>query len=111
MVGAIAPDDVLIHHFSIGSRASRTAYALPGRMALVYHNITPPEYFLGVHKDLVKLCFRGRRELTAYIARCELALGDSEYNRAGARGARVPRAPASCRSCPTSPSRSCRRTR
>jgi glycosyltransferase involved in cell wall biosynthesis len=81
MVGAIAPEDVLIHHFSIGSRASRTAYALPGRMALVYHNITPPEYFLGVHKDLVKLCFRGRRELTAYITRCELALGDSEYNR------------------------------
>ena len=82
MVGAIAPDDVLIHHFSIGSRASRTAYALPGRMALVYHNITPPEYFIGVHKDLVKLCFRGRRELTAYIGRSELALGDSEYNRA-----------------------------
>jgi glycosyltransferase involved in cell wall biosynthesis len=81
MVGRIRPDDVLIHHFSIGSRASRTAYALPGRMALVYHNITPPEYFIGVHKDLVKLCFRGRRELTAYIDRCELALGDSEYNR------------------------------
>ncbi len=81
MVGAVAPDDVLVHHFSIGSRASRTAYALPGRMALVYHNITPPEYFIGVHKDLVKLCFRGRRELTAYIGRCELALGDSEYNR------------------------------
>jgi len=81
MVGHVAPEDVLIHHFSIGSRASRTAYALPGRMALVYHNITPPHYFIGVHKDLVKLCFRGRRELTAYIARCELALGDSEYNR------------------------------
>jgi glycosyltransferase involved in cell wall biosynthesis len=81
MVGAIAPEDVVIHHFSIGSRASRTAYALPGRMVLVYHNITPPEYFLGVHKDLVKLCFRGRRELTAYIGRCALALGDSEYNR------------------------------
>jgi len=81
MVGAMAPDDVLIHHFSIGSRASRTAYALPGRMALVYHNITPPEYFIGVHDDLVKLCFRGRRELTAYVGRSELALGDSEYNR------------------------------
>ena len=81
MVGAIAPEDIVIHHFSIGSRASRTAYALPGRMILVYHNITPPEYFLGVHKDLVTLCFRGRRELTAYIGRCALALGDSEYNR------------------------------
>ena len=81
MVGGVAPDDVLIHHFSIGSRASRTAYALPGHMALVYHNITPPEYFIGVHKELVKLCFRGRRELTAYIDRCDIALGDSEYNR------------------------------
>jgi glycosyltransferase involved in cell wall biosynthesis len=81
MVGNVGPEDVLIHHFSIGSRASRTAYALPGRMALVYHNITPPEYFIGVHKDLVKLCFRGRRELTAYIGRSALALGDSEYNR------------------------------
>jgi glycosyltransferase involved in cell wall biosynthesis len=81
MVAAIEPEDILIHHFSIGSRASRVAYALPGRMVLVYHNITPPEYFLGVHKDLVKLCFRGRRELTAYVQRCDLALGDSEYNR------------------------------
>jgi glycosyltransferase involved in cell wall biosynthesis len=81
MVGAIAPDDLLIHHFSIGSRASRTAYAMPGRMALVYHNITPPEYFVGVHKELVKLCFHGRRELTGYVRRSDLALGDSEYNR------------------------------
>ena len=81
MVGAVTDNDILIHHFSIGSRASRTAYALPGRMVLVYHNITPPEYFIGVHKDLVKLCFRGRRELLAYIDRSTLALGDSEYNR------------------------------
>jgi glycosyltransferase involved in cell wall biosynthesis len=81
MVGGIEPNDILIHHFSIGSRASRTAYAMPGRMALVYHNITPPEYFLGVHKNLVRLCYRGRRELTAYVSRCDLALGDSEYNR------------------------------
>ena len=89
MVGEVAPEDVLIHHFSIGSRASRVAYALPGRMALVYHNITPPEYFVGVHTDLVKLCFRGRRELTAYVDRCDLALGDSEYNREELAGARL----------------------
>jgi glycosyltransferase involved in cell wall biosynthesis len=81
MVGQIQPHDLLIHHFSIGSRASRTAYALPGHMALVYHNITPPDYFIGVHKELVKLCFRGRRELSAYVGRCDAALGDSEFNR------------------------------
>ncbi len=81
MVGEVGQDDLLIHHFSLGSRASRTAFALPARMALVYHNITPPEFFLGVHPRLVRQCFRGRRELTAYVPRCDLALGDSEYNR------------------------------
>ncbi|MEE2637434.1 MAG: glycosyltransferase family 4 protein [Acidobacteriota bacterium] len=75
------PDNILIHHFSIGSRASRLAYALPDRMVLVYHNITPPEYFVGVHDELVRLCYSGRRELLAYPARCDLALGDSEFNR------------------------------
>jgi L-malate glycosyltransferase len=75
------PDRLLIHHFSIGSKASRIAYALPDRMVLVYHNITPPEYFAGVHPLLAQLCFMGRRELTAYADRCELALGDSEFNR------------------------------
>ena len=39
------PDNILIHHFSIGSRASRIAYALPDRMVLIYHNITPPRVF------------------------------------------------------------------
>jgi glycosyltransferase involved in cell wall biosynthesis len=57
------------------------AYALPDRMVLVYHNITPPEYFVDVHKLLVRLCYHGRRELGAYIGRCDLALGDSEFNR------------------------------
>jgi glycosyltransferase involved in cell wall biosynthesis len=75
------PDNLLLHHFSIGSKASRTAFALPDRMALVYHNITPPEYFVGVHRTLARQCFRGRRELRAYADRCDLALGDSEFNR------------------------------
>src|SRR5215831_8029003 len=79
MVGELAADDLLIHHFSLGSRASRTAFALPCRMMLVYHNITPPEYFIGVHDQLVRQCFHGRRELLPYRQRCELALGDSEF--------------------------------
>ena len=75
------PENLLLHHFSLGSKASRTAYALPDRMALIYHNITPPEYFVGVHRTLARQCFRGRRELRAYANRCDLAMGDSEFNR------------------------------
>ena len=81
LVDCSHPDNLLLHHFSLGSRASRTAFALPDRMALIYHNITPPEYFVGVHRRLARQCFGGRRELKAYAARCDLALGDSEFNR------------------------------
>lgn len=74
-------DNLLIHHFSVGSDASRLAYALPDRMVLVYHNITPPEYFVTFSPALARFCYLGRRELRAYARRCVLALGDSEYNR------------------------------
>jgi len=85
------PDNLLIHHFSLGSKASRTAYALPDRMALVYHNITPPEYFVDYYPHLARLCFLGRRELQAYSRRCVLALGDSEFNRRELEHAGFPR--------------------
>jgi glycosyltransferase involved in cell wall biosynthesis len=75
------PSNILIHHFSIGSRASRIAYAVPDRQILIYHNITPPQFFIDVHEQLVEQCFKGRRELGIYPARVDLALGDSEFNR------------------------------
>lgn len=81
LIDASHPDNLLLHHFSIGSKASRTAFAVPDRMALIYHNITPPEYFSTIHRRLARQCFRGRREILAYIDRCDLAMGDSEFNR------------------------------
>jgi glycosyltransferase involved in cell wall biosynthesis len=81
MVDEVGADDILIDHFSLGSRASRTAFALPCRLILNYHNITPPEYFIGVHDLLVRECFKGRREIAAYRTRVDLALGASEFNR------------------------------
>ena len=81
LLDASDPSNILIHHFSIGSRASRVAYAIPDRQILVYHNITPPEFWVDVHERLVEQCFKGRRELGVYPARVDLALGDSEFNR------------------------------
>ena len=91
LIDASRRNNLLLHHFSIGSKASRIAYALPDRMALIYHNITPPEYFVGVHRTLARQCFRGRRELQAYVDRCDLALGDSEFNRQDLEGLGFPR--------------------
>jgi glycosyltransferase involved in cell wall biosynthesis len=81
LLDASDPGNILIHHFSIGSRASRIAYAVPDRQILVYHNITPPQFFIDVHEQLAEQCFKGRRELGIYPARVDLALGDSEFNR------------------------------
>ena len=81
LLQASDPSNILIHHFSIGSRASRVAYAVPDRQILVYHNITPPEFFVNVHEQLAEQCFKGRRELSIYPTRVDLALGDSEFNR------------------------------
>jgi hypothetical protein len=103
LAAASHPDNILIHHFSIGSRASRIAYALPDRMMLVYHNITPPEYFVDVHPVLVQLCYLGRRELELYAHRADLALGDSEYNRQELQALGLAfRARPCCRWCPIS---------
>ena len=68
-------------------------------MVLIYHNITPPEYFLGVHDQLVRQCYHGRRELLAYRSRVDLALGDSEFNRQELEAVGFPPT-ACCPSCP-----------
>jgi glycosyltransferase involved in cell wall biosynthesis len=77
----IRDDDIVINHFSVGSDVTRMAFALPWRMILNYHNITPPEFFVGVHDELARLCYQGRRELRAHRDRVDLALGASAFNR------------------------------
>ncbi len=76
-----SPQTVCLFHFSIGSAAGRLIHKAPDRLAIVYHNITPAAHFLGFHPHLAGLCHHGRRELAAFAARTELALGDSEFNR------------------------------
>jgi glycosyltransferase involved in cell wall biosynthesis len=76
-----SPSTVCLFHFSIGSAAGPLIYGLPDRLGLIYHNITPARWFVGFHPHLARLCHDGRRELRAFAARAELALGDSEFNR------------------------------
>lgn len=75
------PDSVALYHFSIGSAAGRLIHHAPDRLVVIFHNITPADFFLGFHPHLVGLCYHGRRELQAFVERTELALGDSEFNR------------------------------
>jgi L-malate glycosyltransferase len=72
----------VLFHFSIGSEVTDTYRLLPNPRFLVYHNITPPEFFRGVNEEVASLCARGREELKSLKPHCRAALADSEFNRA-----------------------------
>lgn len=75
------PANVLLFHFSIGSEVTSFFAGLPDRKVVIYHNITPPEYFVGVNARVADRCRRGRWELSRLAAVTDLALGVSEFNR------------------------------
>jgi glycosyltransferase involved in cell wall biosynthesis len=74
-------DNILVYHYSIGSSITEFFKTLPDKKILIYHNITPPEYFIGINEGLFKLLKDGRDSLPSLIPFVELAIGDSEYNR------------------------------
>ncbi len=73
-------DNIVILHFSIGSPVSKKFLRLKDKKAIIYHNITPHEFFLDYHRTLAKDCFKGRIELKSFVDKVDIALGDSEYN-------------------------------
>lgn len=79
--GSAGPgDDLLIFHYSVYC-PNYSRYLESGhRKILVYHNITPPEFFEPYDKGVAEFCRLGRR-LLGELKDCELALGDSEFNR------------------------------
>jgi len=73
--------DVAILHFALPSPLTDALRGFPGKKVIVYHNITPPSYFLGLDDELVRIAVKGREELHSLADVADLALGDSEYNR------------------------------
>lgn len=76
------PDDIFIYHMSIGNPMSR--YVLEAdvkRKLMVYHNITPHEYF-DPSSELFRACRQGRTELRELSRVTDFALCDSAFNKA-----------------------------
>jgi glycosyltransferase involved in cell wall biosynthesis len=75
-----SPDDLLIYHYSLYCPNYEKYLETRTRRILIYHNITPPEYFAAYDKGVAEFCRLGR-DLLPELRECELALGDSEFNR------------------------------
>jgi hypothetical protein len=76
-----APSDVVILHYALPSAMTPALAGHRGRRVVIHHNVTPPEFFAPYDAEMVKICTLGRSQL-ALLKDVELALGDSEYNRA-----------------------------
>lgn len=75
------PDDVLLIHFSMGHEVIDQLVRIPARKVLVYHNITPPEFFAGINPHAAAHARLGLRQLSRIAPSFELAIGVSEFNR------------------------------
>ena len=76
-----SPENVVIFHFSIGSPVSKLFFRVPDRKIMIYHNITPHEYFVDAHRVLARECYKGRLEINLFVDKVDLAVGDSDFNR------------------------------
>ena len=83
-----------IYHYSCAhAEMSQLFLDMPGKKVLLYHNITPHQFFAGINPGFYELTKNGRASLGMFRDRVDLALGDSAYNCAelAALGYRQPR--------------------
>ena len=83
--------NVVIFHFSIGSPVSKLFFRVPDRKIMIYHNITPHEFFIDWHRILARECYKGRLEIRLFVDKVDLAVGDSDFNRRELEAAGYPR--------------------
>lgn len=76
-----SPEDITILHFALPSPLTQAFRNLPSQKVIIYHNITPPEFFSDFSPELMRISQKGREELESLARHVSLVLADSEYNR------------------------------
>ncbi|HOR74907.1 MAG TPA: glycosyltransferase [Kiritimatiellia bacterium] len=70
----------LIYHYSIQSRATDVFRRAAARKVMIYHNITPAEYFRGFDEAVERQLTLGRQELGSIAALADAVWADSAFN-------------------------------
>jgi glycosyltransferase involved in cell wall biosynthesis len=74
-------DAISIYHYSIGCEELTQLFRnSPGKRILIYHNITPHEFFEPYNPFAYQACRAGRAELASLHDATDVALGDSAFN-------------------------------
>ena len=76
----VKPEDVVILHLSIGSPLNAAFAALPCRKVILYHNITPPDYFRFLQEEIVAHLRKGLEQVRSLARVADLNLAVSRFN-------------------------------
>ncbi|MDR0558059.1 MAG: glycosyltransferase [Treponema sp.] len=74
-------EDIVIYHLSISCPITYFFSRLECRKIVVYHNITPPEFFWGYSNTLYRLCKDGLAEAEHLADKADYCLAVSEFNK------------------------------
>ena len=76
-----AEDDYIIYHLSTGSRLNDLLKSFKGKKMVIYHNVTPPEFFAPYSRQAEMLCQEGKKGVEILSGVADYCLADSEYNK------------------------------
>ena len=74
------PDNILICHYAISSPVFEYFLRCPDRKMMIYHNITPAQFFRGINDETYFLTKEGRAALKRAGDKIDLVLGVSPFN-------------------------------
>ena len=74
------PGSLKILHFAIPSELSDFFQRVSGKKVMIYHNITPPHFFIDFSDELVRFTREGRNQLKRLNNSFDLVIADSQYN-------------------------------
>jgi len=77
----IPKNQPVIFHMSIGSESANWIPDFKDKKIMIYHNITPPQYFIGYNPVGEQLCRDGIDQLHALKDQFDYVFADSEFNR------------------------------
>ena len=76
----VKPDDIALLHLSAGGRGNAIFATLPCRKVILYHNITPPEYFARLDPEACRSLREGLRQVAALRDAADSVWADSSFN-------------------------------
>lgn len=73
-------NDVMLYHLSTGTVLNKKIMDLNCRKIVIYHNMTPPDFFVPYSGKSAKLCAQGIEEAIALKDTFEAGICDSRFN-------------------------------